>query len=262
MLICVDGKGGYWGLSLPKFREADYAQKMAGSFVGMTYYGALALQRNRIYRQGPDILALLYLTSGASLVQQIAQFWSSGDRQIFLVGYSREGAIVIRVADMLTYAMSKGVKPKVDAMFLFDAVDRTIQLPWNEPIPPNVKVCYRAMRDPSMGSRCWFGNCGTDAAPGVLVKKPFKTTHGGMGGVLWGEKGIKTIDPRIGVPDYGHGPLRGPSTPPSPAPVPSPPSVFIDEGFGETKVTVAQEKLGSAEVWTWMRINLKAHGLR
>ena len=102
-------------------------------------------------------------------------------RRLFMTGYSRGGAIVLHAARLL---ISHGIN--VDAMFLFDAVDRNPFME-AEQIPSNVRHCYHAMRDPAGGSRESFGNCGTSAATGVIFKRRhFMTTHGGMGGVPWG----------------------------------------------------------------------------
>ncbi len=256
MLISVDGTGC---TGMPGTRARQYAKEMAGSFVRRVHNGSS--QRNRKYHEGPDLTGIAYMVSTATLFQQVEDFWRGGDRQIFLVGYSRGGAVVIDLAYMLTYrALADGRKAEIDAMFLFDAVNRTIQMASNQKIPPNVKVCYHAKRSPNAYSRGFFGNCGTeyDKKTTKWADRAFMTTHGGMGGVLWGEKGVKTevtnLPPLTSVP-------MGLSWGGTPRPPHDPP--YISEGypFGETNVTVAQEKAGSAEVWAWMKNFLGRHGV-
>ena len=76
-----------------------------------------------------------------------------GKQPLFLAGHSRGGAAVIRVAQDL-----KKRKHAVDAMFLFDAVDRTGPFTRSvELIPSNVKVAYHARRDTSIANYFEWG---------------------------------------------------------------------------------------------------------
>lgn len=64
-----------------------------------------------------------------------------GDR-IFLAGHSRGGAAVIAAAHIL-----KTMNIDIDALFLFDAVDRMVNMRSTKIIPSNVRNCYHAMRN-------------------------------------------------------------------------------------------------------------------
>ena len=72
------------------------------------------------------------------------------DYRIFLVGYSRGGSECIFLANLLQRA---GLA--VEAMFLFDAVNMTIDLAPFRKIPSNVKVCYHAHRNPNFANAYW-----------------------------------------------------------------------------------------------------------
>jgi hypothetical protein len=148
-------------------------------------------------------------------------------RNLFMTGYSRGGAIVIDTARLLARH-----NIQIEAMFLFDAVDRNPFLVGGE-IPSNVRYCYHAMRDPASASRESFGNCGTTAAAGVLLKTQyFMTTHGGMGGVLWGDDA--ELD--------GEGNI-------------------VEDIDGSSLITPDQERSGSLRVIRWMRPWLRRHGV-
>jgi hypothetical protein len=184
-----------------------------------------------------------------------------------MTGYSRGAAIVINTAAILTdkpHPMPDGQYAQVEAMFLFDAVARSIELPRAQSIPPNVKYCYHAMRDDSAHSRWTFGHCGTamEGANTFLVMRKFYTTHGGMGGVLWGEKGLRPLkeDTELIERAYPAGPIRNSALQRLRA---GAPESYIDEGSpdGLTRVTVAQEKAGSDAVHDWMWPFLRKHGI-
>lgn len=77
---------------------------------------------------------------------------SSGIKRyrIFLVGYSRGGSECIFLANLLQRA---GIP--VEAMFLFDAVNMTLDLSGYRKIPSNVKTCYHAYRNPKFAVAYW-----------------------------------------------------------------------------------------------------------
>ena len=118
--------------------------------------------RNRDYR-GPDFSGTgPNMTQPMHLAMQIREFWRRGDQVIFMTGYSRGAAIAINTAALLnSHPMPDGRRARVEAMFLFDAVDRSLDLAMTTYIPPNVHYCYHAMRDDSTRSRPSFGHCGT-----------------------------------------------------------------------------------------------------
>ncbi|HXP87105.1 MAG TPA: hypothetical protein VN841_20410 [Bryobacteraceae bacterium] len=284
MLICVDGTGTGEGtvpdfLYDTKFRSGNYAEEKAGSFVGQIYYGSHL--QNRRYYQGPDLTGTgPNFIWPYNLCQQIIEFWRQGDHQIFLTGWSRGAAIVIATAAILAdlQPMPDGQIATIEAMFLFDAVARSVELSRAKSIPSNVVYCYHAMRDPATNSRRSFGNCGDIANVGwdlkgvtYYVPRKFYTTHGGMGGGPWGAK--------RGLPDYTSDKLSpsdaaaraqridaryfsgGPKLDGSDLNSWVLSNEFIYEGTidGITNVTVAQEKAGSQAVHDWMWPFLKKH---
>ncbi|MEZ5582820.1 MAG: hypothetical protein R3F37_08670 [Candidatus Competibacteraceae bacterium] len=114
----------------------------------------------------------------------------------------------------------------VDAMFLFDAVDRAIPVN-GYAISSNVKQVYHARRDPAAQSRQSFGNCGwarENSSRTGYEQRFFFCTHGAIGGMPWNADS---------VPKGGQ---------------------FIDEGLpdGLTAVTPQNDKAGADLVWTWM----------
>src|SRR5436190_18235527 len=154
MLICVDGTG-----DMP---DGDYAVGMMGSFVGMMYCGSHI--QNRKYYRGPDFSGMEpKMTQPMDLVMQIQQFWrQEKDPKIFMTGYSRGAAIVINTAALLNFIpMPDGKLARVEALFLFDAVNRSFDLDTTTYIPASVRWCYHAMRDDKARSRNSFGHCGT-----------------------------------------------------------------------------------------------------
>jgi hypothetical protein len=295
MLICVDGTWGI-GIETPvdvgfgtKFRAANYAVAMMSSFVGMIYYRSHL--QNRRYYQGPDAFGCgPNFVSPAYLVQQIMEFWRQGDHQVIMAGYSRGAAMVIAAAAGLNGLMpgiaDGALDVKIEAMFLFDAVAKSpnpdvyFGTDW---IPSNVTHCYHAIRDDRAQSRSSFGHCGGIANVGTslrgityFVPRKFYTTHGGMGGVLWGEKGIpelsKDIEQQVFNQRTREAYAGGPSGTLQRFNHPFVPDLqaaraavlsrgYIHENFpdGETKVTVEQEKRGSQEVHDWMWPFLTKH---
>jgi pimeloyl-ACP methyl ester carboxylesterase len=153
---------------------------------------------------------------------------------IFLAGHSRGGAIVIAAARRLqAHSIS------VDAMFLFDAVDRSIAISHTDVIPANVRVAYHALRAPAVGSRTYFGNCGTKSSfSGQMESEHFYSTHAGIGGTPW------TGDhPTRMVPD----PKRGTGKAPA----------FRQE----PTITKSQDEAGSRRVHGWMWERLARHNV-
>jgi hypothetical protein len=278
MLICVDGTGTGEGttgdlLFGTKNRTASFALEKAGSFVGMIYYGSHI--PNRKYYQGPDLTGMgPNFVWPQTVCEQIAQFWGQGDHKIFLTGYSRGAAIVINTAAMLTdRPMPDGTYASVEAMFLFDAVARSADIGRAQVIPSNVRFCYHAIRDDHAHSRWTFGHCGQTMAGAntFLVKRNFYTTHGGMGGTPWGEKGLPDFSndklsrteqaaraQRIDQRYFRGGPKLDGSDLNS--------WVVSNECIyefpdGATNVTLGQEQVGSDAVHAWMWPFLHKHHL-
>jgi hypothetical protein len=274
MLICVDGTG--------RWSDKAYFAKNDQSFVSTIYYEsrstAFDQQRSaalppasawpssggphKLYRRGPDFAATGNSTvrpeSLAALVQYL---WNNGDRNICMAGWSRGGAIVIATAAWLkTMKPRDGRTIEVEALFLFDAVDRAVQFN-AKAIPSNVRHCYHAVRDQRSRSRESFGNCGLLAESQrtkLVTRNNFFTTHGGMGGVPWGERGLPPRWKHEGDPTKSDQPFV-----PWSSPAERLAQGCIDEGIpdGPTKVTVAQEWQQMMEVQSWMWGYFRQHGV-
>ncbi|HEY2375970.1 MAG TPA: hypothetical protein VGH98_08360 [Gemmatimonadaceae bacterium] len=264
MLAAIDGTGPVW--------DDVYQAKMQHSFLHQIVRRAPGAI-NAMYYRGPDWSGtdtVGNLIRPETVVQDVCYARERGDKTVFLAGYSRGGAIAIDAAMLLART-----DIRVDAMFLFDAVDRSVDLRGGT-IPDNVRYAYHAVRMKSTSSRETFGNCGLKInGLGELMKQEFYTTHGGMGGVPWGDAGIEAQvrqqvgfiscepAPSIRLPD---GRLTAPS---DPVTILSHqrsfmrPRARIDEGFidGFTDVTVEQEKRGMEQVRTWMWWQLWKHGV-
>lgn len=100
--------------------------------------------------------------------------------RLFLAGHSRGGAAVIYIAKELQKA-----KVSVQAMFLFDAVDRTLQATDLQTIPNNVKSCYHAMRDRTIQSY-YDGGVQKYAMHCTALQAQTSTAFSGQGNVIGG----------------------------------------------------------------------------
>jgi hypothetical protein len=280
MIVCVDGTG--------PSDDAQYRREFRHSFVNRIYNRTT--QTHRYYYRGPgddyldggigtfggphhvapQVLFQRILTAFHQLNAELdtveypfgrsTRYDMSADeqarvdalrdqRKIFLTGYSRGGAIVIAAARLLQV---QGLS--VEAMFLFDAVNRSVGegMVDTEVIPSNVRNCYHALRHiQRSGSRESFSHTGFRRAAGVAgpPNAYFFTTHGGLGGVPWGQQGVtRTTATTVSIPLFGRA-------------VVIPSSPFIDEGGpdGLTNVTPQQELIGMQAVEQWMWRHLRAH---
>lgn len=183
-----------------------------------------------------------------------------------MTGYSRGGAIVIDTARLLQERGGVSVK----ALFLFDAVCRSPEL-MGQCIPGNVKYAYHALRMPSTSSRESFGHCGLSAAgTALLLTHSFYTTHGGMGGVPRGEKGLKFSNPALvhcdDDPSMRALALAVGARPPQTSAQRrerAKQAAFIWEGSVDlfTNVTVSQKSAGMHLVHDWMWVFLARHNI-
>ncbi|CAN7365159.1 hypothetical protein [Massilia sp. LjRoot122] len=136
MIFIIDGTG--------VADHAAYAKEMSGGFCKRLMHKA----RGRYWR-GPT-LSGWHTTDIAEYVTEAVMTWkdsSQGQEKLFLAGHSRGGAAAIFVAQTL-----KKRNVEVEAMFLFDAVDRTVNFRSAQAIPANVRYCYHALRDPSLST--------------------------------------------------------------------------------------------------------------
>lgn len=255
MIIGVDGTGSYIGSgdfadSIQRFFGNDSAWEPTDYHVAfvrniVTY----SKEPCRRYIRGPASCGLDCRALTDQVLEAVKEFLPRDNRRgIFLTGYSRGAAICVQAArDIIQLGH------EVKALFLFDAVDRSIQID-GDPIPYNVRNVYHAFRDPKAGSRDWFGNCATQTeGPATqLIKKMFFATHSGMGGMPWGGDHpvervlsptaeqqadkqryfIESVNPRTGYVSWGR---------------------FM--------IIKSEDIAGAAAVKAWMWANLANHGV-
>jgi hypothetical protein len=182
VLICIDGSG--------PDDDAAYDRAFAHSFLRQMC--ASTTQANYRWYRGPNSWGRHQesLDRIDTEAKRLYDLESAGDAdmRVFLAGYSRGAAGVVQVASELwdRYGI------EVDALFLFDAVDRSDLISSADVVPRSVHATYHARRDPLGESRESFGNTATSAeVPETYQQRYFLTTHGGMGGTLWGHTGLE-----------------------------------------------------------------------
>lgn len=136
----------------------------------------------RMYQPGP---AAISVSSSGINIRKMADkataFIRGNGGKVCLIGWSRGAAACIQVA----HDLNRGGQKKVDAMFLFDAVDQDTSTNSDlNFIPNNVGNVYHAIAiKKSWMDRQIFPTCGKTCGAGVnLVKKEFNTSHGGIAG--------------------------------------------------------------------------------
>lgn len=179
--------------------DAAYANEFKNSFVN-EHSRAWPRQAFAYYQRGPGNLDI-DIGNNTQLKSYLAfnfvhTTWracqnSGRASRIFLAGYSRGGAAVIDVCNRL-YRM--GIR--VDCLMLYDAVDMSTRMTNVQMVPPNVAVCYHAMRSDATRSRPSWGNCGRLGIPNGNLGK-FFCTHGGMGGTPWKQGSFTPIGGKI-----------------------------------------------------------------
>lgn len=132
MLYIVDGTGEYFNETYQRSMKNGFCDRMARQLVGYYY-------------RGPSTPGVETYFTADEVYKEIKQNPRFGKEPLFLAGHSRGGAAVINVAQQL-----KAQGHVVNAMFLFDAVDRTLSKKDVQLIPRNVKVTYHARRDTSI----------------------------------------------------------------------------------------------------------------
>ncbi len=183
LIAGVDGTGDW--------DEAKYGRNFKDSHVRWLT-GKAQAPNTGFYLRGPSIDGITTAWKGEQLASDILKAVAlaktrSKQPVIFLTGYSLGGAAVVHTAALL--AQHKVV---VNAMFLFDAVDRAALVIDSDLIPENVSVVYHAQRAPEARSRDSFGSTGTRISrqgKTRYISKKFFCTHGGVGGVPWAEAG-------------------------------------------------------------------------
>jgi hypothetical protein len=166
--------------------NALYDREFANSYVSQLYRSS-RFQR-RFYTRGPTwdggTAKAISIAMLREVEARLHQRSSEPVSRIFVAGFSRGGAIAIRVCRELA---AHG--HKVHCLMLFDAVDMSLAIAAKQ-VPSNVRYCFHAIRSPQSRSRSSWGNCGTEAqARGDRItlfrKQAFLCTHGAVGGMPW-----------------------------------------------------------------------------
>ena len=141
------------------------------------------VQLPKIYEEGPAAISWGWSPINIRKMAHTAcSFIKNNSGPIYLIGWSRGAAACIQVALDLD---RENFSRKIDAMFLFDAVDQDGSTDdFLNYIPGNVTTVYHAIATKkSWLDRRIFPTCGRTSAQGVnLVAKNFNTSHGGIAG--------------------------------------------------------------------------------
>jgi hypothetical protein len=230
--------------------DAEYSRLFSKSFV-REFTTGLSAPNIGHYQRGPSTFGGATEPRGETAANFIAPVavarrqggWRPG---IFLTGFSRGGASAIHACRLLA---ERNIK--VDALFLFDAVDRYVGQDVDV-VPTNVRSVHHAKRDPKTDSRGSFGNCGLKHDPKFTSynSAPFHCTHGAMGGTPWERAGWdgKIYEDHTNI-SKGTIILLGLATGTLSAA-----TTYVTSL--RTNVTMAQERAGSAAVHTWMTKNI------
>lgn len=143
MLYIVDGTGDADDEIYLTVMSGSFCDKMGKMFDGRYFRGPTRLD----WTINTEDIAKKVCAEIRKNTQQL------GKRPLFLAGHSRGGAAVIRVAQDL-----QKTGHSVDAMFLFDAVDRTGPFTRSlEFIPSNVRATYHAIRNTQIANYFEWG---------------------------------------------------------------------------------------------------------
>lgn len=148
-LYSVNGTGTQDSLAYQKDFSNSFCKRMATRFLHKTGLDHRGPQTNDFGDESQGIL------STSNLAHKVVQAVESdacsvrhANSELVFAGYSRGGAAVILAAKHLR---DKG--RQVEHLFLFDPVDRALNLQSAETIPPNVKNVYLLRRLPGVYSR-------------------------------------------------------------------------------------------------------------
>lgn len=141
------------------------------------------VQSPKLYKEGPAAVSWGPSPINIRKMSDAATaFIRANSGPIFLIGWSRGAAACIQVAIDLKRS---NYPNKIDAMFLFDAVDQDGSTSdFLNFIPDSVSRVYHAIATKkSWSDQKLFPTCGRSAAAGVdLVPQNFNTSHGGIAG--------------------------------------------------------------------------------
>lgn len=204
MIVCIDGTG--------PDSDADYAKEMGNSFVSQ-----ISKAPGAIYFRGPTLTGSEVSSIADRAVGEALRLYKQ-KKPVMIAGYSRGGCASIIACDRLA---SQNIR--VDALFLFDAVDmQTSEMGLSQIISSNVNFVAHARTARDLGfwvknpvkSRFYFYNTGRWlAGDGEHAEKSFVGTHGAAGGVPWPDvKGDRACALNVAEWMNGHLKLRVPVT--------------------------------------------------
>ena len=177
MLVALEGS------SPTIFGENNYKYYVWQAYV-------ITKEANSIYVPGPAAISTSFSGINISkMAERACSFIRGHTGKVCLIGWSRGAAACIQVAHNV-----KGTANKIDAMFLFDAVDQDTSTNSDlNFIPDSVANVYHAIAiKKSWSDRQIFPTCGKQAASGVILeKKEFNTSHGGVAGASGDDAGSK-----------------------------------------------------------------------
>ena len=178
MIVCIDGTG--------PDSDAQYAKEMGNSFVSQ-----ISKAPGAVYYRGPTLTGKEVSSIADRAVGDALKLYKQ-KKPVMIAGYSRGGC-----ASIVTCSRLKAQNIRVDALFLFDAVDmQTSEMGLSQIIPNNVNFVAhaRTARDylffakNPVKSRFYFYNTGRWlAGEGTHEEKSFTGTHGAAGGVPWAD---------------------------------------------------------------------------
>lgn len=178
MIVVVDGTG--------PDSDAEYQTELGNSFCSQIANGA-----GGVYFRGPTLFGS-EVEGIANRAADAAMTLSRAGAPVLLAGYSRGGCSAILAAKRL-----KDVNIRVNALFLFDAVDMQVSdLSSSQTIGDNVDFVAhaRSARDimfwfqNPVRSRFYFYNTGRWlAGSGTMEERSFTGSHGAVGGAPWSD---------------------------------------------------------------------------
>lgn len=215
IVVAIDGtssKGfGYSGGNDDRRQVCVFNESSTRAF----HRRALVPDYQKYFHHGPDSQVT---GSDCTAIEQAAWDWLRRRLEytplarVVLVGHSRGGHIVTKLAIRLSKVLQGSFVPTISAMppspasgesqflqqarqpiqpihflGLFDAVDMTYALGNTIEVPPNVVWFYHALRSKQVGSRAAWGNTATRTARidnDHYFQRKFAATHGAIGGAL------------------------------------------------------------------------------
>jgi hypothetical protein len=184
-MAIIDGSG--------EWSNDTYRTSFTHSFCRQTADALGSARHPYFYNRGPSSAGLETGPYARRAINWLKQNHAERPREpVYLMGFSRGAAACVTVASFLR---SEAPKLRITAMFLFDAVDRSIFTD-AETVPGNVDVCHHIVRDYSWNTwwegkhrhnRWYFNSDALEGERGVEmdIGGPVLGSHGAIGGTPW-----------------------------------------------------------------------------